>query len=173
MGRTPVALVKARAEKSPALADLLDHADQLTDAHIDAAPIRDSDRKLLRRALPQLISQQRAQHIAHSMPTHQAEPTQYQLWVYQGDHTEYCGLEVTPGTVVSYTDHWVRFDHLRVARKQPLDHIVDHCEFVCWATLEQANRHIAHTVNQRHGVDLSVPPPASGQQKTFTSSDFC
>ena len=102
---------------------------------------------------------------------HKHPQEQFDLYVYRGPETQYDGLEIATGTVVSYTDHWIRFDHFRIKRKQSIEPILEHCEFVFTGTISEVNRYIGDTVNSRHGV-TSTEPVKKPTQRMFSARDF-
>lgn len=161
--RTDTAILQARARKDRTVQHLLDNISTVTDDEIDAAPIKPGDRKLLKRARPQLerlrASQQvesMALEMAKAMPIHDTPEQQFDMYLYLGDPFIYGGLEIDTGTVVSYTDDWVRFDFNRIKRSDPIDQLLARCQFQCRKNINGANDHIHAHIQQRHAGSPGV-----------------
>lgn len=163
-------ILAARARKDSTVKYLLDNIETVTDSEIDAAPIKPGDRKLLKRARPRLERERAnlrleatAAQMASAMPTHDGPEELFDLYIYQGEPTTYNGLEVDTGTVISYTDEWIRFDHYRIKRTEPIDHLLSRSEFQCRRNITRANNFIQDQIQRRHTGDLSEPVIPEGR----------
>lgn len=149
--RDATALLKARAKKSSTLATLADRITDLTEEEIAAAPIKESDRKLLRKAQPSATRLERLRAIVERMPTHNVEPEVYRVFVYKGPETAYHSFEIPTGTVITYGDDWVRFDHYRIKLRSTIDHLLEQSDEQERMEIGPLNRFIAASINARHG----------------------
>lgn len=175
--RTDTAILQARARKDRTVQHLLDNIATVTDDEIDAAPIKPGDRKLLKRARPQLARLHASRRIegaalamARAMPTHEGPEELFDLYLYRGEPITYGGLEVDMGTVISYNDDWIRFDHYRIKRTETIDHILAQCEFQCRKNVSGANNYIQEQIHRRHRGDLSEPEVKQG--RIFSARSF-
>jgi len=170
--RDAAALLKARARKVPALAELAERITDLTEEEIAAAPIKESDRKLLRKAQPGATRLERVREIVEQMPTHDVTATVYRVFVYKGPETTYHGFELPTGTVITYSDDWVRFDHYRIKIRSTIDHLLEQSEEQDSMTIGPLNRFIAASINARHGHTSSEELAATNDRLYITSSSF-
>ena len=169
--RDAVAILKARAKKVPALAKLADCLPTLTEEEIAAAPIKNSDRKLLRKARPTAIRRQRAQELVKMMPVHEVKEATYRVFVYNGPDTTYHSFEVPTGTVITYTEEWVRFDHYRLPLRSTIDHLLAQSTEREEMGLATLNRFISDSINARHGLSTD-PAPITNDRLYITSAPF-
>lgn len=172
--RDAAAILQARAKKVPILADLAARITDLTEEEIAAAPIKESDRKLLRKARPTIERRGRLQAIVDSMPTHKVSPAVYRVFVYRGPETTYHGFEIPSGTIITFDDDWVRFDHYRIKLSSTIDHLLEQSEEQERMEIGALNRFIAASINARHGHKTeAVSDRASSERFVISSlSDF-
>jgi hypothetical protein len=169
--RDTTALLQARAKKVPTLARLVERITDLTEEEIAAAPIKESDRKLLRKAKPNATRLERVRAIVNAMPTHDVTPEVYRVFVYKGPETAYHSFEVPTGTVITYGDEWVRFDHYRIKQQSSIDHLLKQSEEQEPMEIGPLNRFIAARVNARHGLS-STEETGSNDRLYITSASF-
>lgn len=168
--RDAAAILQARAKKVPALAELTARITDLTEEEIAAAPIKESDRKLLRKARPIAGRLERLRAIVNSMPTHEVTPPIYRVFVYHGPETTYHGFEIPTGTVITFDDDWVRFDHYRLKLRSTIDDLLERSEERERMEIGPLNRFIAASINTRHGHKTEAVSDRASSERFVISS---
>lgn len=167
--RTPQTLLYARCKKVPELARLVDDIDSLTEQDIESADVKESDRKLIRKALPEIKRQVVAADYAKSMPKNDIEDYQYSVYVYFGEETDYNGFEIPHGTVITYKDDWVRFDHYRIKKTKDIEYLLQRSEQKQKMNISELNKYIQECINKRHGFN---PEQTTKERFSITSSNI-
>jgi len=162
--RDVLKIIEDRASKNNKVQELIAQCsgplDENMSGLIQSSDMKQSDKKLLLKNWDRLFKKVRMERLLEKLQSDIqkmqnpdcSRPKQH-LYVYDSASIQhYNGFEVTPETVVTICDDYVRLDHLRTKVIQSeLEPLYPHLRSVGEMTLEEANQWISNHIAKKHG----------------------